>query len=60
MFLDIEIHCGNSDEEYYYKKCINLFLENSWDFKLRFLKYKKLFKSRFFLFVQLEKLLPEI
>ena len=29
MFLDIEIHCSNSDEEYYYKKCINLFLENS-------------------------------
>ena len=27
VFSDIEIYCSNSDEEHYYKKCINLFLE---------------------------------
>ena len=37
-FLDIEIYCSNSDKEYYHKKCINLFLENSCDFKVPFSK----------------------
>ena len=27
VLLDIEIYCSYSDEEYYYEKCINLFLE---------------------------------
>ena len=34
--VSLDIYCSNSDEEYYYKKCINLLLENSSDFKVPF------------------------
>ena len=27
VFLEIEIHCSNTDKEYYHKKYINLFVE---------------------------------
>ena len=29
VFLDIETHCSNADEEYYHKKYINLFVEKN-------------------------------
>ena len=39
----IILKCSNSDEEDYYKKCINLFLENSCDFKVPFFQNIKNF-----------------
>ena len=52
---DIEIYCSNSDAEYYDEECINLFLKTLKKSEISISpKYKKIFKSRLFLFFELE------
>ena len=52
---EIEIYCSNSDEEYYNKECINLFLKNLFQSALFFV-----FRARKVTSWNIRSFLPEI